>query len=118
MPRVHETWEVVNLAAETHNFHIHQTKFRVLNPSTQTSESPGAAIIEEDNVPVPYGVAHVPDKQNGYCTIRQWHSHLCVSPPVVLDVPFSQLGDFVIHCHILEHEDEGMMARIRVVAHR
>jgi FtsP/CotA-like multicopper oxidase with cupredoxin domain len=31
-------------------------------------------------------------------------------------VPFSQIGDFVFHCHILEHEDGGMMARIRVVA--
>ena len=25
---VHETWELVNLATENHNFHIHQTKFR------------------------------------------------------------------------------------------
>jgi L-ascorbate oxidase len=32
-----------------------------------------------------------------------------------LDIPFSQLGDFVYHCHILGHEDAGMMAKIRVV---
>ncbi len=25
---VHETWELINPATETHNFHIHQTKFR------------------------------------------------------------------------------------------
>ncbi|HEY4819775.1 MAG TPA: multicopper oxidase domain-containing protein [Xanthobacteraceae bacterium] len=31
------------------------------------------------------------------------------------DIPFSQLGEFVYHCHILEHEDGGMMARIVVV---
>lgn len=24
-------------------------------------------------------------------------------------------GDFVIHCHILAHEDEGMMQRVRIV---
>ena len=25
-------------------------------------------------------------------------------------------GDFVLHCHILNHEDQGMMQRIRIVA--
>ena len=27
----------------------------------------------------------------------------------------TQVGDFVYHCHILEHEDLGMMARMHVV---
>jgi len=26
------------------------------------------------------------------------------------------IGEFVFHCHILEHEDNGMMAKIKVVA--
>jgi L-ascorbate oxidase len=34
---------------------------------------------------------------------------------VELDMPFQQFsGDFVMHCHILDHEDNGMMARIEV----
>ncbi|MGJ0511284.1 multicopper oxidase domain-containing protein [Methylocystis sp.] len=53
--------------------------------------------------------------QSGVCSIEQWRSGHCASTPVVLDIPFSQLGDFVYHCHILEHEDGGMMAKIRVV---
>jgi FtsP/CotA-like multicopper oxidase with cupredoxin domain len=32
-----------------------------------------------------------------------------------VDIPFSQLGAFVFHCHILDHEDGGMMAKIQVV---
>ena len=24
-------------------------------------------------------------------------------------------GDFVLHCHILSHEDQGMMQRVRIV---
>jgi L-ascorbate oxidase len=24
------------------------------------------------------------------------------------------IGDFVLHCHILDHEDQGMMQNIRV----
>jgi FtsP/CotA-like multicopper oxidase with cupredoxin domain len=32
---------------------------------------------------------------------------------VVLDMPFQQFaGNFVVHCHILDHEDGGMMVRI------
>jgi hypothetical protein len=39
----------------------------------------------------------------------------CSSTPIVLDIPFAELGEFVYHCHILEHEDGGMMAKIQVV---
>jgi len=55
------------------------------------------------------------NNHNGVCTIKQWRSGLCHSTPEVFDIPFTQLGEFVYHCHILEHEDGGMMARIQVV---
>ena len=117
---VHEMWELINLSTETHNFHIHQTKFSVLDVSAtkQTLTSRVVGIVE-DNIPVPFGVpniAVVNDDQNGYCTIEQWRSGECTATPVVLDIPFSQVGQFVFHCHILEHEDSGMMAKIEVVA--
>jgi hypothetical protein len=119
--RVHETWELVNLATETHNFHIHQTKFRVLDAASSVAMPQGTAgtavTIMEDNIPLPFGVANIPDvadKQNGYCTIEQWRSGRCIARPIVLDIPFSQSGEFVFHCHILEHEDGGMMAKIKV----
>jgi FtsP/CotA-like multicopper oxidase with cupredoxin domain len=28
----------------------------------------------------------------------------------------ADIGEFVFHCHILEHEDNGMMGKIKVVA--
>ena len=37
---------------------------------------------------------------------------------VFVTIPFrapEQVGDFVFHCHILEHEDKGMMAYVQVV---
>jgi FtsP/CotA-like multicopper oxidase with cupredoxin domain len=34
---------------------------------------------------------------------------------VIVDIPISQLGEFVFHCHILDHEDGGMMAKMQVV---
>jgi FtsP/CotA-like multicopper oxidase with cupredoxin domain len=109
---VSETWELVQLSTENHNFHLHQTRF------VMTGSNGG---VVQDNFPL--GVS-VPDasianqvfnNQNGVCTIPQWRSGHCASTPLVFDIPFTQLGEFVYHCHILEHEDGGMMARIQVV---
>ena len=70
----------VNLATENHNFHIHQTKFRFVGPEGDeaAAEAHGQrGGIMEDNVPLPVAVPKTPEvanKQNGYCTIAQWHS--------------------------------------------
>lgn len=98
---VTELWELVNVHDEDHNFHIHQTKFRI-----GTAAFVGAVV---DNTPVPHGV--------GACdgSVATWRSGACQVRPVYVSIPFSQVGDFVYHCHILEHEDGGMMAHIRVV---
>jgi L-ascorbate oxidase len=109
----HETWELVQLSTENHNFHIHQTRFRIGSGSRQ----PAGGILQ-DNIPMGVAVPHIPEvmeKQNGVCTPDQWRNGQCSSPPIVIDIPFSVLGEFVYHCHILEHEDGGMMAKIRVV---
>ncbi len=103
----HEPWELVNIAGEDHNFHIHQTKFTVLKAGVGDSET-GAMV---DNVPVPHG--------SGTCdgSVASWRSGACQVEAVEVSIPFAEVGDFVYHCHILEHEDGGMMAHIRVVPH-
>ena len=122
---VRETWELVNLATENHNFHIHQTKFRFVQTAAPAN-SPLAPVLDpsvgggimEDNVPLVIATANTPEVaklQNGYCTIDQWHNGQCTFKPVIVDIPFSQLGEFVFHCHILDHEDGGMMAKMQVV---
>ncbi len=122
---VTETWELINLATENHNFHIHQTRFRYVEDAAPPGSllapaldpSVGAGVME-DNVPLPVSTAHVPEvanDQNGYCTIAQWRSGDCTSTPIVVQNTFTQLGQFVYHCHILAHEDGGMMAAIQVV---
>jgi L-ascorbate oxidase len=125
---VHESWELVQLSTENHNFHVHQTRFRQVSASApprsplheRLDPSIGAGIVQ-DNLPL--GVA-VPDAtiqdqvsndQNGVCTVDQWRNGHCASTPVAVDIPFAELGEFVYHCHILEHEDGGMMAKIQVV---
>jgi L-ascorbate oxidase len=122
---VHEIWELVQLSTENHNFHIHQTRFRSVDASAPSNSplalavdaSVGGGIIE-DNLALGVATPNIPDvlaSQNGVCTIDQWRNGQCTSKPVVIDIPFSQLGEFVYHCHILEHEDGGMMAKIKVV---
>jgi L-ascorbate oxidase len=107
---VNERWEVVNLTTEDHNFHIHQTKFRVLT-SAEIAGTNSAILnksILQDSVPLFAG--------NEGCdgTVAAWKIGNCKTSPVRVEIPFAIAGDFVYHCHILEHEDGGMMATIHV----
>jgi FtsP/CotA-like multicopper oxidase with cupredoxin domain len=106
---VSERWELVNLTAEDHNFHIHQTKFRVLTKDelTGSADSPSTRILQ-DSVPVLTGSANCDG------TIATWKAGNCQTTPVTVEIPFAIAGDFVYHCHILEHEDGGMMSVIHV----
>ena len=101
-----ETWELVNLAGEAHNFHIHQTKFYVLPQNAP----PGNAGALMDSVVLPNGGA----KCDG--SVAAWRSGACRVETVMVRIPFPQVGDFIYHCHIGEHQDSGMMAHIRVIA--
>jgi L-ascorbate oxidase len=104
---VTERWELVNVAGEDHNFHVHQTRFRVLRANAPAGDAYGMM----DNVPVLHGG---PGCDGSVASFRRG---ACVTAPVHVEIPFAEIGDFVYHCHILEHEDGGMMAHIRVVAH-
>jgi FtsP/CotA-like multicopper oxidase with cupredoxin domain len=102
---VAEEWELVNVSGEAHNFHIHQTKFYVLPENAPLGDA-GELM---DNVSLPNG--------GGPCdgTVATWRSGRCKVASVVVRIPFSEPGDFMYHCHIGEHQDSGMMARIRVI---
>jgi FtsP/CotA-like multicopper oxidase with cupredoxin domain len=104
---VNERWQLVNLASEDHNFHMHQTKFRLISRDAVGGTTTRRRGILHDNVPVRHA--------RGLCeSVADWRAGRCTAYPVVVEIPFSVAGDYVYHCHILEHEDGGMMARIRV----
>ena len=121
-----ETWELVNLSGENHNAHMHQTKFHVISapPESGTSSPPdvGSEPVYVDNIPVihangvvdPNSPDYNPNSPGGCLSVDAWKSGACRSTPTVVSIPFFVAGDSVFHCHILEHEDGGMMARIRV----
>jgi FtsP/CotA-like multicopper oxidase with cupredoxin domain len=92
-----EDWLVENRTLENHEFHIHQIHF---------------LLMERDGVPVP------PAEQQFLDTIDvpYWSgSGPYPSVKVRMDFRGPDIGDFVFHCHILEHEDGGMMQIIRVL---
>jgi len=94
------------VAGEAHNFHMHQTKFLVLPKNAPVGN--GGAMM--DNVTLPSGSASCDG------SIVKWRDGTCKAMPVSVSIPFSEIGDFVYHCHIGEHQDGGMMAHIRVIA--
>jgi L-ascorbate oxidase len=125
---VTEVWEVVNLAGELHNFHIHQTKFRVVDPNAPPSSPLYTAVLRdgpqaggatqpvyEDNAPLPYATSAT--NPNGCIGLADYHAGKCTATPVWLEIPFKWAGEFVYHCHILEHEDGGMMNKVIVATH-
>ena len=116
-----ERWQIVNVATEDHNFHIHQTRFRVLSKDELAGGSilPGQIFgkgIVLDNMPLPHatGVCGNNPPRDSSNPIADWRAGLCKASTITVEIPFTIAGDFVYHCHILEHEDGGMMARIRV----
>jgi FtsP/CotA-like multicopper oxidase with cupredoxin domain len=91
-----EDWIIENRSAELHDFHIHQLHFQLRD----WSGLPVNEAFLRDTVNVPY-----------------YNGRMLSYPSVRLRMDFrdpNAVGTFVYHCHLLEHEDGGMMGRIRV----
>jgi FtsP/CotA-like multicopper oxidase with cupredoxin domain len=91
-----EQWTIENRTQEVHAFHIHQIHFKLM-------ERDGAVLPPSqqqylDTVAIPFWKGKGP-----YPSVT-----------VLMDFRGKITGDFVYHCHILEHEDGGMMATIRI----
>jgi FtsP/CotA-like multicopper oxidase with cupredoxin domain len=92
-----EVWTLVNDTDERHTFHIHQTEFLVLSTGGNALEAPGV----RDNIDLLYRDPKT--KKPSEVKVK-----IAFTNPVIV-------GKFPYHCHILEHEDGGMMQNIRVV---
>jgi len=92
-----EDWIIENRAGENHEFHFHQIHFLLLDRNGVTVDTGDRQFL--DMVEVPYWSGTGP-----YPSVK-----------VRMDFRGPDVGDFVYHCHILGHEDNGMMAIIRVL---
>lgn len=94
-----EKWVVENITDEVHAFHIHQVHFVV--ESINGSQEP--LRLWRDTVLIP------PQRYVGKKSVPS---------RIVLLVDFRSpfiKGEFPFHCHMLDHEDGGMMALVRVI---
>jgi suppressor of ftsI len=91
-----EEWTLRNVSGERHVFHIHQLDFLVTSIN---------------------GVAQPPDNLNDVVDLP--YASNGVPGEVKVIIPFTDpimVGRFVFHCHIVGHEDAGMMANLVVLA--
>jgi len=105
-----EEWTVYNCTDQDHPYHIHVNPFQVTEYS-----APDGSVIKIDD----------PKK-------RPWHDTFAIpkgrpakdkdNKPIIIPGYFKMLthyedfdGRFVLHCHILSHEDQGMMQLIDIV---
>ncbi|MEM7022813.1 MAG: multicopper oxidase domain-containing protein [Pseudomonadota bacterium] len=113
-----ERWTVNNCSAENHNFHHHQLQFQVIERNGQPVPFTGW----QDTVTLDYRAAtdEFPDRCK--CDDDGANCTECTCPTaedphgsVVVLIPYLNPvieGQAVYHCHIGEHEDNGMMQTI------
>ncbi|MEL7357087.1 MAG: multicopper oxidase domain-containing protein [Cyanobacteria bacterium J06560_6] len=83
-----EDWRIINKASMAHPFHLHTNRFQVIERNGQ----PESLRAWKDTVAI-----------GGYET-------------VTLRVKFEDFtGRTVYHCHILDHEDQGMMGTVKII---
>jgi suppressor of ftsI len=83
----YQHWRVINATREVHPFHIHQAHF--LAYAENGVQLPQPAWLDTVNVPPAGSVDVIMD----------------FTDPVIR-------GMSVFHCHLLNHEDKGMMAKV------
>jgi FtsP/CotA-like multicopper oxidase with cupredoxin domain len=101
-----EVWEFVNTTGDAHPMHVHEVAFEVVNRE--------GLVLDEDDVAVPV----TPD--GSVRPPEEWESGfkdtVIAYPGEVTRVraTFAQPGQYVWHCHIVEHEDNEMMRPYRI----
>jgi bilirubin oxidase len=85
-----EFWDIVNQTSMDHPIHIHGTRFQLVSREAAGVVTPAPYLAWLDTV-------NVPARQSATIKVRQTMS-----------------GKRMFHCHILEHEDAGMMGVLDV----
>jgi len=99
-----EEWRFINNNNDEHPIHIHVNDFQVthyFDPTTGLKTGPEMWGVDNANVPAPTMQINEEVIQPGALTLRMKFDDFT--------------GLFVMHCHRLNHEDNGLMALINVI---
>jgi FtsP/CotA-like multicopper oxidase with cupredoxin domain len=102
-----EVWEFYNTTGDAHPMHIHEIVFEVVNREGLVLDADGEVVepIQLDgNITLPE-----PWETGFKDTITAYPGQV-----TRVRMQFNQPGQFVWHCHIVEHEDNEMMRPFRV----
>jgi FtsP/CotA-like multicopper oxidase with cupredoxin domain len=102
-----EVWELYNFTADAHPMHVHEVVFEVVNRQALVTNDDGetvapAQLVGDPRPPEPW--------ENGR------KDTVIAYPGEVTRIRalFATPGQFVWHCHIVEHEDNEMMRPYRI----
>jgi len=108
-----EIWSLVNFTGMSHPIHLHLVHFQILGRQQSGEYDPSESEIALDalGAPEPYE--------------RGWNDVVTVDPGEVVHLIAhfgefeglfnDQTGDYMWHCHMIEHEDHDMMRPFRVL---
>ena len=99
-----EVWEFYNTTADAHPIHVHEVAFEVVDRQ--------AIDVDDDQVALAPGSSPTPPEP----WERGLKDTVVALPEQVTRIKarFTTAGQYVWHCHILEHEDNEMMLPYRI----
>jgi FtsP/CotA-like multicopper oxidase with cupredoxin domain len=101
-----EVWEFYNATADAHPMHVHEVLFEVVNrQDILVNESTGQVMVAPGSTP------QLPEPWEA-----GFKDTVIAYPNQVTRIRafFGQAGQYVWHCHIVEHEDNEMMRPYRI----
>jgi FtsP/CotA-like multicopper oxidase with cupredoxin domain len=102
-----EVWEIYNFTADAHPMHLHEVAFEVVNRQALVANSDGETVPPARLV----GDPRPPEAwESGF------KDTVIAYPGEVTRIraQFNRAGQYVWHCHIVEHEDNEMMRPYRI----
>jgi FtsP/CotA-like multicopper oxidase with cupredoxin domain len=103
-----EIWEIYNTTADAHPMHVHEVAFEVVNRQALVLDASGEEVvlpIQLDGEPIP----PEPTESGVKDTVIAYPGQV-----TRIKARFTTPGQFVWHCHIVEHEDNEMMRPYRI----
>ena len=99
-----EEWQFLNHNNDEHPIHVHVNDFQVTayhDPTTGLRTGPDRFYVDNANVPAPVMMPDETVVQPGLMAMRTRFDDF--------------IGLYVMHCHRLNHEDNGLMALVNVI---
>jgi FtsP/CotA-like multicopper oxidase with cupredoxin domain len=104
---------------EPHIFHIHVNPFEVMDVTATLANGQQESIFDKDGNCKPFASSDTHGLANQYCGMYHvFRDTIFVENNYQVHIRTKYdryIGEYVLHCHILDHEDAGMMLNIAVV---